>query len=180
MASTWGGEVSCQQSGQTCNVGADLLMLEMDFISWLLANHTHNPLEESKKTIQIMLLIQLRIEKTRKCPILYFLSDYQSDSQTGGEEEMRNECWIVGCQIKTRGLLRLCWVLYQIISKFSSYSAFQYCRCRERQVCPARLRMISFSWFLDHDLEIQIKSHFWSGCSWQFQRTIKYVYCWFH
>ena len=104
-----------------------VLMLEMNFISGLLANHTHNPQEESKKTIQIMLLIQLRIEKTRKCLILYFLSNYQSDRQPRPGEEMRNECWIVGCQIKTS------WVLYQIISKFSSYSAFQYSRCRDRE-----------------------------------------------
>ena len=64
-----------------------VLMLEMNFISGLLANHTHNPQEESKKTIQIMLLIQLRIEKTRKCPILYFLSNYQSDSQLASQEK---------------------------------------------------------------------------------------------
>ena len=110
-------------------------MLEMDFISGLLANHTHNPQEESKKTIQIMLLIQLRIEKTRKCPILYFLSDYQSDSQSRGEEEMRNECWIVGCQsqseIKTRGLFRLastaglCWVLC-CIKSYQSFHLIQH------------------------------------------------------
>ena len=101
-----------------------------------------------------MLLIQLRIEKTRKCPILYFLSNYQSDRQARPEEEMRNECWIVGCltgwhwRIKTLGLFRLpctaglCWVLYQIISKFSSYSAFQYCRCRGRE----RDRSAGLSW----------------------------------
>ena len=130
-----------------------VLMLKMNFISGLLANHTHNPQEESKKMIQIMLLIQLRIEKTRKCLILYFLSNYQSDRQPRPGEEMRNECWIVGCQIKTRGLLGLpctaglSWVLYQIISKFSSYSAFQYSRCMagtERQVCWTELRLISF------------------------------------
>ena len=57
--------------------------------------------------IQIMLLIQLRIEETRKCLILYFLSNYQSDRQPRPGEEMRNECWIVGCQIKTPGLLGL-------------------------------------------------------------------------
>ena len=65
------------------------------------------------------------------------------------------------CQIKSLGLLGLpctaglCWVLYQIISKFSSYSAFQYCRCRERQVCRTGLGwgLISFcgSWFRNLD-----------------------------
>ena len=72
------------QRFHVCSLGNPrmlVLMLEMNFISGLLANHTHNPQEESKKTIQIMLLIQLRIEKTRKCLILYFLSNYQSDSQ---------------------------------------------------------------------------------------------------
>ena len=57
--------------------------------------------------IQIMLLIQLRIEKTRKCLILYFLSNYQSDRQPRPGKEMRNECWIVGSKKKTLGLLRL-------------------------------------------------------------------------
>ena len=129
MAATWGPEISCLQSDQTYNVGADCSCWKwISYQGGLLANHTHNPQEESKKMIQIMLLIQLRIEKTRKCLILYFLSNYQSDRQPRPGEEMRNECWIVGCQIKTRGLLRLCWVLYQIISKFSSYSAFQYSR----------------------------------------------------
>ena len=117
--------------------------------------------------------------------------------QARPEEEMRNECWIVGCltgcltgsncRIKTLGLFRLpctaglSWVLYQIISKFSSYSAFQYCRCRGRERETGLPGWVEGRFlFVDHDLEIEIKSHFWSGCSWQFQRTIKYVYCRFH
>ena len=80
--------------------------------------------------IQIMLLIQLRIEKTRKCLILYFLSNYQSDRQPRPGKEMRNECWIVGCQIKTAGLLRLpCtaglrWVLSSVSNHIKVFILF--------------------------------------------------------
>ena len=105
--------------------------------------------------VQIMLLIQLRIEKTRKCLILYFLSNYQSDSQPRPGEEMRNECWIVGCQsqseIKTRGLFRLastaglCWVLC-CIKSYQSFHLIQHSNTAGaetgRQVC--RTELISF------------------------------------
>ena len=131
MAASWGPEISCLQSDQTYNVGADCSCWKwISYQGGLLANHTHNPQEESKKTIQIMLLIQLRIEKTRKCLILYFLSNYQSDRQPRPGKEMRNECWIVGCQIKTPGLLRLpCtaglrWVLSSVSNHIKVFILF--------------------------------------------------------
>ena len=98
------------------------------------------------------------------------------------QRRRRNAEWMLDCWVsesewdKNSGIVQtgehcralLGSLLYQIISKFSSYSAFQYSRCRDRD------RSAGLSWFLfvDHDLEIQIKSHFWSEISAVMQLTI--------
>ena len=102
---------------------------------------------------------------------------WQSASQPG--EEMRNECWIVGCQIKTPGLLRLpCtaglrWVLSSVSNHIKVFILFSI-PIQQVQRQGDRSAGLSWGWFLfvDHDLEIQIKSHFWSEISAVMQLTI--------
>ena len=75
-------------------------MLELNFVSEILANHIVKPPAAEQE------IIELKTVNTRKCPTFGFLFDYRTLEAdcpcltVRSEKEMRNECQ---CEIKSVG-----------------------------------------------------------------------------